>query len=181
MKKWITLFSQTGTEIYNLINHLNILPDVIITNRQTFEGVNEKLLDVASDRFCCVPDRPSVEEYRTALELVCCKAEDMFITMHGYLRIIPSEICNDYEIYNLHPAPLKKHPDLKGKDPQKRIASTPYMYYGNTIHKCTPELDGGEIILEEHYPNLGYTLENIINYTHAKATTLWFDFLKKKL
>jgi folate-dependent phosphoribosylglycinamide formyltransferase PurN len=181
MKKWIVFFSQTGSEIYNLTRLLKRVPDIVITNRQTLDGVNEGLLQVVEDRLCCIPSRPTLEEYFTALQIVAAKPIDALVTMHGYLRIIPKDICDKYEIYNLHPAPLRQHPDLKGKDPQKRIAQTPYKFYGNTIHRCTPELDAGEIILEEHSLNLNYTVEEILTLTHSKATNMWFDFLKERL
>jgi len=177
MKKWITLFSQTGTEIYNLINLLGKKPDAILTNRESFDGININLLDVAIDRIYFLQPRPTTDVYNAVLRDIGCVPENTFLTMHGYLRIIPDEICNTYEIYNLHPAPLRQHPELKGKDPQKRIASTPYTYYGNTIHKCTSELDAGEIVCEEFYPNKNYSHQEIVDLSHSSATNLWFNFL----
>ena len=42
------------------------------------------------------------------------------ITLHGYLRIIPENICKQCKhIYNGHPGLINMYPELKGKDPQE--------------------------------------------------------------
>lgn len=177
MKNWVACFSQTGSEIYNLKTLLGRAPDKIITNKpiEKLEEVNSKLIDECFNLFYFLQSKPTVDEY----DFVFNNAE--IITLHGYLRIIPPEICEKYAIYNSHPAPLLAHPDLKGKDPQKRIAEQKYEYCGNTIHKCVAEVDAGEIYIEEKFKNLNYTTEQVIEYTHKKATNLWCIFLEKLL
>jgi len=173
MKTWIALFSQTGSEIYNVSKRLGRFPDRIIVNKDDLESVNEKLLESCYDRLWIVPSKPSTEEYQTIL------TEDAIVTMHGWLRIMPHFICDQYNIYNLHPAPLTRYPHLKGKDPQKRVFTQSLPYSGNTLHKCTAELDSGEIILENEVDVQGDDLDLIISKTHSAAADLWVEFLSK--
>ena len=177
MKKWVTFFSQTGSEIHNIACTINRVPDVIVTNRhiEDIEKINFNLVNKFWDRFIFIENKPSQETYDVVL-----KDADI-ITLHGYLRIIPSEICNRYNIYNSHPAPLTRYPFLKGKDPQQRIFEQKLDFGGNTIHKCTAELDSGEIMLEDEFPVKGHDLQIITGLTHKRATNLWCRFLKNKV
>lgn len=173
MRKWCTFFSQTGTEIYKLSKLLNREPDIIVCNKPitAIADINFDLLDTYYNKIHFIQSKPTLEEYEYVI------ADSDIVTLHGFLRIIPKQICDTYNIYNLHPAPLTEYPDLKGKDPQTRIAQGNYAYYGNTIHKCTAELDSGEVLLEEKFPNPGYDIQQLIGATHEKATNMWFKFL----
>lgn len=175
MRPWVALFSQTGSEIYNLSKKLNRTPDLIITNRQNLDGVNQYLINEFGAKIFQISKSPSAEEYKHHIP------ENAFVTLHGWLRIIPGEICEQFEIYNLHPANLLLHPHLKGKDPQKRAAHELLKWSGNTIHRCTSELDGGKI--EEYSTVLieGLLEFEVIDKLHKDATNLWFTFLNKKL
>jgi folate-dependent phosphoribosylglycinamide formyltransferase PurN len=177
MRSWVTFFSQTGTDIHNLSKKLGRYPDVIITNNEDINQINPNLLaDIpSSTKFIKTTTKPSVNQY---LEYI---PENAFVTLHGWLRIVPEEICNSYEIYNLHPANLLLHPHLKGKDPQKRAAAELLQWSGNTIHRCTAELDAGEI--KEYSTVLieGLLEFEVIFKLHKDATNLWFNFLNKHL
>lgn len=176
MKKWYAMFSQTGTEIYNLSKTIGRVPDRIITNNNNLEKINSQLLEECYERFWTVGSKPTIEEYRLLLE------EGDVITMHGWLRIIPSKICNEFAIINLHPAPLTLYPNLKGKDPQERVFKLNLTHSGNTIHKCTSELDSGDILIESNFAlKKNYSLEDVYTYTHKDALKLWTKFLKKTL
>lgn len=177
MKPWITFFSQTGSDIYNVSQALKKEPDVIITNKpmDEIDTINPDLLDRYFDRILFLPKKPTIEEYQTAIP------EDSIVTLHGWLRIVPSEICEMFEIYNLHPAPLSKYAFLKGKDPQVRTYEMKLEYAGNTIHKCTPELDSGEILAENFYAVGDRNLDEQFKETHKKASELWCTFLEDKL
>lgn len=176
VRPWVTFFSQTGSEIYNISQILNKEPDVIITNKQLdkIDTINQKLLDKFFDRIIFIPKKPTIEEYRFVIP------SNSFITLHGYLRILPPEICNEFEIYNLHPAPLKIYPDLKGFTPQERVYKEKRDFSGNTIHKCIAELDAGPILLQNVISVKGNTLDEIFTKTHKAASNLWIDFLKDK-
>jgi methionyl-tRNA formyltransferase len=173
-RAWCCCFSQTGSEIYNISKMIERVPDVIVTNKPVdkIDTINKKLADEYFDRILFLPKVPEFDEYVTAFP------KDGVITLHGYLRIIPPEICESFEIYNSHPAPLTMYPELKGKDPQKRIYESKLTFGGNTIHRCTAELDSGEIMSEEAFNVRGYDVDTIIALTHKKASYLWCTFLR---
>lgn len=175
MRPWVCFFSQTGTDIYNLSEKLGKLPDVIVTNKQDLTTINPLTYNKFKDRIVQLPDKPTVEEYKKVIPA------NAFVTLHGWLRIVPEEICNSYEIYNLHPANLLLHPHLKGKDPQKRACAELLQWSGNTIHRCTAELDAGEI--KEYSTVLieGLLEFEVYDKLHKDATNLWFTFLNKHL
>jgi folate-dependent phosphoribosylglycinamide formyltransferase PurN len=175
MKPWITFFSQTGSEIYNLSKKLHRSPDLIITNKQSLEEVNQNLVTEYGTKILQISKSPSIEEYLQHIP------ENSFVTLHGWLKIIPAEICEKYEIYNLHPANLLLHPHLKGKDPQIRAVLEGLKWSGNTIHRCTAELDSG--VIKEYSTVLieGITESEVFEKLHKDATNLWFTFLNKHL
>lgn len=175
-RPWITFFSQTGSEIAKLITSQKRWPDCIVTNRPNLEGVCKELREEI-EKGCNVihlSKVPSVKEYRSLLS----KYKDPLVTLHGYLRIIPAEICNDYEIYNLHPGLITEYPELKGKDPQIRAFEGNYPMAGCVIHRVIPEVDCGEIV--DAYPLLieGYTKERLFYELRVVAVMLWEKFLK---
>jgi folate-dependent phosphoribosylglycinamide formyltransferase PurN len=177
--KWVTFFSQTGSEIYKISKKINRVPDVIVTNKPKDKvlEINQDLFFEYVDRIVWLPKKPSVEEYRQVIP------ENAFVTLHGWLRIIPPEICEEYEIYNLHPAPihLEGYEIYKGKDPQVRIYEDKVKYSGNVIHECIAELDAGKILAKNYFDVQGLDLETIFKLTHSKATELWCCFLENRV
>ena len=176
---WTVLFSQTGSEIYNISKKLNRVPDIIVTNKTKDKilDINPDLFDEYLDKFVWLPKKPTVPEYIQAIP------QGSLVTLHGWLRIIPPEICNLYEIYNLHPAPihLEGYDKYKGKDPQVRIFEDKAKYSGNVIHKCIAELDAGEILAKNQFDISGFDLDMVFKLTHAKATELWSSFLQNRV
>ena len=178
-KKWGVFFSQTGSEIYNISKKINRVPDVIITNKPLHDvsSIKPELFEEYGHRFVWLPKKPTVLEYIQVIP------QDSIVTLHGWLRIIPPEICDMYEIYNLHPAPihLEGYEKYKGKDPQVRIFEDKAKYSGNVIHKCIAELDAGEILAKNQFDVRGFDLDVVFKLTHAKATELWCGFLENRV
>lgn len=188
MKKtviWKTFFSQSGSEIYEISKLSGRFPNAIITNKsiEKIEKINPKLLEEAYSRFIFIPAKPTIEEYKTALGFA-----DL-VTLHGYLRILPPEICYKYTIFNGHPGLITKYPELKGKDPQARAweeyKTNPRPYHGHVIHKVVSEVDEGQVEasaflktndLYEEYKDL----ETYITQLHKIAIHNWVAFLRKK-
>jgi folate-dependent phosphoribosylglycinamide formyltransferase PurN len=172
--RWVTFFSQTGTEILNLSKELNIVPDIIITNNSieniNTEYKNKKLFE----RLVFVSKKPSSSDYNNLLKI------NDTVTLHGWLRIVPEDICNTYSIYNLHPAPLTTYPFLKGKDPQKRTIELDLEYGGSTIHKCSPVLDSGEILLENLVDLKNRNNDEKNKLIYKSSFELWKAFLKAR-
>lgn len=177
MRPWITFFSQTGTEIYNLCKELGIYPDAIVTNRHNTEGINQDLIKLTTFReyklnrtiWYMLPSKPTLESYSEILS----HFKNPVITLHGYLRIIPKEICEKYEIYNLHPGLIDKFPSLKGFNPQERAFKEGYDIAGCVIHKVVPEVDAGEILLSQGVSIKNKSLSQVYKELHDVAFDLW--------
>ena len=120
-----------------------------------------------------MPSRPNVEDYEEFFE-----GSDL-ITLHGYLRILPAEICRKYtQIYNGHPALISHYPELKGLDKQEDVwfHKDKYPYIGSVIHQCTEELDAGQILYACQRENNVVSLDDA--YLKLRTTSLrtWLEF-----
>ncbi len=189
MKKdfyWKALFSQSGSEILEVSTRVGRFPDAIITNKplEDMDRINPKLLELAFDRFIFISQKPSVEEYKESI-----RRADM-VTLHGFLRILPSQICGRYRIFNGHPGLITKFPALKGKDPQKKVwdnyANTPYKLHGHVIHEVIPEVDAGKVVSEKQFysENIYTDFNNLDSYIarlHSLAIENWVEFIKKRI
>lgn len=174
-RPWIAFFSQSGQAIYNISAFFNRKPDLIITNRQDDEGLflplkNDK--DAGLLNWYKLPKRPSVNDYKKALK----GYKNPVITLNGYLRVIPEEICDVYEIFNLHPGLITEHPELKGKDPQRRAVEAKHRHVGCVIHRVTPEIDEGEILLVNKIDTKPLSEERIYENLASLAYVMWYEF-----
>ena len=183
---WKTFFSQSGSEIYEISKNIGRFPDAIITNKniEDMDKINPDLLERCFDRFIFLPKKPTVEEYREAI-----RNADI-ITLHGYLRILPPQICGRFRIYNGHPGLITKFPELKGKDPQAKVwykhFEKPYKLHGHVIHEVIPEVDAGKVVSEkEFYSESIYkefnSLNDYIVRLHKLAIENWVGFMRKSL
>ena len=68
MKRWVTFFSQTGSEIANVATKLFHCPDVIITNKESIEDIDNDLLKICYDRMYFLTKKPTIEDYETVFE-----------------------------------------------------------------------------------------------------------------
>jgi folate-dependent phosphoribosylglycinamide formyltransferase PurN len=171
--KWVALFSQTGSEICQVSELLGRYPDLIISNATDFIKINDDLIGKAPMIF--TEKKPTVEEYLQYIP------EDALVTMHGWLRIVPSEVCEKRNIYNGHPGLITKYPELKGKDPQLKAYKMELKTSGCIIHKAIPEVDSGEIILEKEVSIEGLWLSEVIEKLHDTSIQLWVKFLTNKI
>tara|TARA_R100001244_G_scaffold120077_1_gene89651 strand:+ start:124 stop:660 length:537 start_codon:yes stop_codon:yes gene_type:complete len=175
-KNWIALFSQTGSEIVNLSLHFGRAPDTIISNAPT-----DKMSQLIKIDYQINNEEAKSLDILNDLDF---NIDETLITLNGWLRIVPPDKCNKYNIYNGHPGLITKYPELKGKDPQQRtwdnISNYPYM--GSVIHKVVEEVDNGEVLVEKFIRT-----ENIKNlnavYTTLRNTSYdaWVEFLKEHL
>jgi folate-dependent phosphoribosylglycinamide formyltransferase PurN len=180
MRPWITFFSQTGTEVYDLSNALSIYPDCIVTNKQDHKTTNNGLRMVTEFRsqklnkniWIQLPQKPTVEDYENALN----RFKNPVITLHGFLRIIPKEICEKYEMYNLHPGLIDKFPALKGFNPQERAFTEGYKLAGCVIHRVIPGVDEGEILMSQGVGIEGMSLDGVYGALRDTALDLWKSF-----
>jgi len=174
---WIAFFSQTGSEILNISRRLNVYPNKIICNGGIGK-INKELIQEKPVIF--TRSTPTVDDYFNLIGKGLYR-NDTLITLHGWLRILPKEICEYYNnIFNLHPGLITEYPELKGKDPQIRAFEGNYKNIGVVLHKVIPEVDEGEIIIEKSMPNNCNSVDDIYNILHDMASDAWVDFLKNE-
>jgi len=179
--KWVAFFTQTGSEICDLSERINIKPSLIITDNV----YDDPTVDSRIHTMPCVKrinykvrnKQEKEDMYREHL-----KDADV-ITLHGWLNIVPPVICNKFRIYNGHPGLITLYPELKGKNPQERVFESigKYMYVGSVVHKVTSEIDGGDVIVAaKTYNTHCSTLDE--TYATLKKTSLdsWVDFFNHK-
>lgn len=176
-KKWVAFFSQTGSEIAEIIKLTGRAPDVIITNRpiKSIEQLHANLLHQYFDRIIFIPPKPVPIEYETAIGEY---SKEDIITLHGYLRIIPKNICRSYSIYNGHPGDIIRYPELKGFNPQEKAFKMQLIRSGCVIHRVTEEVDGGEILMSSQCNISTKSLREVYNTLHNTSVKLWVEFLK---
>ena len=169
--EWIAFFSQTGSEIVDISKSLGRWPDKIITNKRPehLRKINEELLNVD---IIYLSNKPTVEEYKNVLSKKC------IVTLHGWLRIMPPEICEQYTIYNGHPGLITEYPELKGKDPQIRAFEGEYPVAGAVLHKVVAGVDEGKVIAEERFNTFNLELDDLFRILRDRSLYMWCNFLK---
>lgn len=175
MKKinWYALYSQTGSEIDTISRTLGVSPTFVITDNHMGPIDN---LGRYTQLICM--NRETVEH-----KLLYLAAKDDIVTLHGYKRIISARTVmtlleRGVKLFNGHPGAIDLYPELKGLDPQRRAIEEGYTTVGCVIHKVTPELDGGQIVMAKHIkvePNDLATYEKL----HTLMTNMWIEFLSK--
>lgn len=176
---WVAMFSQTGSEIISLSKRIGKKPDLLMTNN--FEKdikINPELRKLGVTIMYGKHDM--LMDYLKLQKVM--RREETLITLHGYLRILPADVCDLYEIYNGHPGAIDLYPELKGKDPQEKVwnEKEKYNIIGSVVHKCIPELDAGDIMRSVHVSNKAESKDAL--YTALKETSLtaWVNFMKEK-
>ena len=176
LRKWIAFFSQTGTEIVQISEALGRWPDMIISNRRS-DSARTITSGIPKDKIYYTSNSPEGYEYLHYLSQI----KDPIITLHGWLRIVPEGICSKYEMYNGHPGLITKYPELKGKDPQFRAFEGGYNTGGCVIHKVTPGVDEGEVLMEKEIGIRLLDLNETFRKLHDTSVGMWVEFLKERL
>lgn len=173
--KWTALFSQTGSEIYQISEQLGRYPDMVLCNKQdNLEEINPNLIGKCPMIFTEL--KPTADQYLQYIQ------EDDLVTMHGWLRIVPGEVCDQRNIYNGHPGLITEYPQLKGKDPQQKAIDLGLEYSGCILHKATAELDGGPIVdATDRIAIEGKTTDKVFADLHKASVNLWVNFLSEQL
>ncbi len=169
--EWIAFFSQTGSEIVDISKSLDKWPDKIITNKRPehLRKINEELLN---KEIIYLSNKPTIEEYKNVLSEKCT------VTLHGWLRIMPPEICEQHTIFNGHPGLITEYPELKGKDPQIRAFEGKYPVAGAVLHKVVAGVDEGKIIAEERFNTFGLDIDGLFRTLRDRSLYMWCNFLK---
>ena len=177
---WIAMFSHTGTEIATLAERLGRYPDKVITNLTPgSKNISKKLKDIM---FC--NNKPTVSDYRRLF------TRGDFITLHGWMRIIPGSVCRENDIYNLHPGLCTEYPELRGKDPQVRVfendnttlgGTKDYPKVGCVLHRAEEKVDFGATIMQRSTDNHYTGPAHLTEALKDMATDMWEEFINYKL
>jgi len=194
--KWVAFFSQTGSEIVNISKAIDKWPDVVVTNRQSTEGINKELLSVVEStrvyptgvkRYVTLPEWPKEIDYLNVADVLGYSIldekwqDEVLITLHGYLRILPPDFTKSSNIFNGHPGAIHIHPELKGLNPQKKAWKENHIRVGCVIHKVIPELDDGPIVRKCLINNNFETFIDFLDALHVASSGLWINFLNERL
>lgn len=175
IRPWIAFFSQTGSEIANLSEQLGRWPDVIVVNERKVERVIDSRLQ--NKKVVFVTNRPSESELINILQWF----ENPIVTLHGWLRIMPPEICETYEIYNGHPGLITTYPELKGKDPQEKYWENidKFDSFGSVIHVVNEGVDEGNIVakyaVDKSFMNIE-TKDDVYRALRTTSLNCWTQF-----
>jgi len=174
VERWIPFFSQTGTEIMEIISYTGIIPEKIVTNLDPSDSdkINKTLFERFYDRIFFLPSRPTYDEYKTILE----SKKGLLVTLHGWLRIVPKKVCKEYKVYNGHPGLITKFPELKGRDPQIKAYLGNYETGGTVIHEVIPEVDEGRILLERKVQFSKLGLDDTFRILTDCSKQTWLEF-----
>ena len=123
-------------------------------------------------------NKPTLEDYQEVLS----KDDNPLVTLHGWLRIVPEEIANNYEVYNGHPGLITMYPDLKGKDPQVKAWEAHYKTVGSVIHRVTAGVDEGPVVMERAFTfERKPMLSTMYEVLHNISTELWLKFFRERI
>ena len=188
--KWVAFFSQTGSEIVNISRAINRWPDLVVTNKQNDKTTHVELVKrvrLENTKLITLPKWPKEIDYLKAADKLGFSIlreewmNEVLITLHGYLRILPPDFTKSSTIYNGHPGLITKHPELKGMDPQKKAWNENHIRAGCVIHKVIPELDSGEVVAEKMIHNNFETFIDFVDALHVASSELWINFLNERL
>ena len=188
--KWVAFYSQTGSEIVNISRAINRWPDLVVTNKQDDKTTHVELVQRIRQQdteLLTLPKWPKEMDYMRAADALNYSIlnedwrKDVFVTLHGYLRILPPDFTRSSNIYNGHPGAIHIYPELKGFNPQKKAWEAKHSRLGCVIHKVTPELDDGPIVANTLIDNKFDTYEELERGLHKESTKLWIDFLNERL
>ena len=140
--------------------------------------MNKKLILVTSPPAC--GKTYISKQLAKRLKHVVYLDKDTLITLHGYLRIIPESLCNNFKIINLHPGLITKYPELKGIDPQKKATVLKHSEIGCVLHKVIKEVDSGEILMANSTEST-YDVDENIKLLRCISIELWTDYLNSSL
>lgn len=103
------------------------------------------------------------------------------VFLAGFMRIVPGEFISKWEgkMFNLHPSMLPKYKGLKAIEQAFEAQDD----VGVSIHHVVPEVDSGEIVLQEVAVTgaeaMSLTLENVKEMTHNKEHQLVSQWIEK--
>lgn len=181
--RWVAMYSRTGSELVQISMILRRYPDLVLTDTHSCTE-NLQILQRFSGGLM---QSSNVSDLFKVLESIlrssqAVEDEGLIVTLHGFLHIIPSQLCelSDGCIFNGHPGLITEYPELKGLNPQKKAWENKYPRIGAVLHQVTAEVDSGKIVMEKALDNYNYTtLDAVFEDLHDISVTMWSSFLER--
>ncbi len=179
-KLWIALFSQSGSELVAICEKLGRFPDAILTNNLKRDFTDSVFVE---KNLLKTYDTESLFNVLREVQETIAKDHEVVITLHGFLRILPEDICESFEIYNGHPGDIINSPELKGKDPQAKALKLGHKTARAVLHKVVPEVDAGDIVRTTPYVYIddNTTLDSLIDELKSYSVDEWVELLRERL
>jgi len=76
------------------------------------------------------------------------------VMLVGFMRILSPEFCKEWEgaVINIHPSLLPKHAGGMDLEVHTAVLAAGESETGCTVHLVTPEVDGGEVVVQRRVP-----------------------------
>lgn len=165
--KWFPMFSFSGRELQSLA--IVFEPDLILTDKLEFEA-----LWLAGKTMHLTPIR--------IRDLLMREEEECLVTLHGYRWILPPEVIQkkNLTIINVHPGDVVAHPELVGKDPQRKALNLGLKSTGVVIHRVTEDLDMGPVLRRKVVAiEDDETEASLISKLRSEAFPMWVSILEE--
>ena len=178
-KPWIALFSHSGKEIYQISTTIAKKPDVILT---TNLDTNTWFPSLRHGFRVGIPFDENMHDVFDTLRMDEWK--DAIITLHGFMKIIPPDLCASREIWNGHPGLINYYSELRGKDPQEKTWDNieSYQFIGSVVHKVTDKIDDTSTIktycMVNNTCNSKKEVYNTLRRTSLVSWLQFFDMVK---
>lgn len=180
-RPWVAIFSHTGKEIAEIARNTGRLPDVVLTDNLDMNTWDYRLQPTSS-----IPFRvhiPFDEKDDVFSTLRKPEYENAVITLHGFMKIIPKDLCDSREIWNGHPGLINYYSELRGKDPQEKTWEniSSYQFIGSVVHRVTSIVDDASAI--HTYCMVNNTCnckEELYNTLRRTSLVSWLQFFDMK-
>lgn len=177
----IMLFSQTGKECLEIINHFKQFPAALVLHQNKRLKVCEELANTPGINRYTLPVKPTVSDYLK----IFSRFDNPIISLHGYLRLIPKEISENFFLVNGHPGLVQYSIGgnldiIKGLDAQETLWKNRenYQAVGSIVHQVIPETDSGRIESIDIRKNTAETKDEMYSLLRKTSLQSWIQFFE---
>ena len=121
---------------------------LVISNKADAQGLTHAREAGVATRVIPHTDYVSREAFDAALDEALRADGIQLVCLAGFMRVLSEIFVRRWEgrLINIHPSLL---PAYRGLDTHARVLAAKETRHGATVHWVTPELDAGEIIMQE--------------------------------
>ncbi len=142
--------SGRGSNLNSLINHFKkknskVLIRLVVSNNPKARGL---IYAKRSKIKIYISNSKKKEKLEKMLLNKIINQKIDLICLAGFMRILSRNFIRDFKkpILNIHPSLLPKY---KGLNTHKRVIENKEKFSGSTVHRVSPKIDSGKIILQK--------------------------------